>query len=97
MLTLSLNREMRKVKGKIIPCHSPSQKPAREPSESGESLRTFGPVNKILHDIVAAVRPEWCVVRGEFTPRGGLSTSIFARWPSIAPHAKSNKGNPHRK
>jgi 7-cyano-7-deazaguanine reductase len=40
-------------------------------------------VNKILRDIVAAVRPEWCVVRGEFTPRGGLSTSIFARWPAV--------------
>ena len=38
-------------------------------------------VNKILHDIVQAVDPEWCVVRGEFTPRGGLSTSVFARWP----------------
>lgn len=38
-------------------------------------------VNKILHDIVEAVDPEWCVVRGEFTPRGGLTTSIFARWP----------------
>src|SRR5258708_30406159 len=40
-------------------------------------------VNKILRDVVAAVRPEWCVVRGEFTPRGGLTTSIFARWPAI--------------
>ena len=39
-------------------------------------------VNKILHDIVEAIQPEWCVVRGEFTPRGGLTTSIFARWPS---------------
>jgi 7-cyano-7-deazaguanine reductase len=38
-------------------------------------------VNKILRDIVDAVAPEWCVVRGEFTPRGGLTTSIFARWP----------------
>jgi 7-cyano-7-deazaguanine reductase len=38
-------------------------------------------VNKILHDIVAAVQPAWCVVKGEFTPRGGLSTTIFARWP----------------
>jgi 7-cyano-7-deazaguanine reductase len=42
-------------------------------------------VNKILHDIVDAVRPEWCVVRGEFTPRGGLTTSIFARWPERSP------------
>jgi 7-cyano-7-deazaguanine reductase len=38
-------------------------------------------VNKILRDIVEAARPEWCVVRGEFTPRGGLTTSVFARWP----------------
>jgi 7-cyano-7-deazaguanine reductase len=42
-------------------------------------------VNKILHDIVEAIQPEWCVVRGEFTPRGGLTTSIFSRWPSPAP------------
>jgi 7-cyano-7-deazaguanine reductase len=38
-------------------------------------------VNKILRDIVDAIRPEWCVVRGEFTPRGGLTTSVFTRWP----------------
>ena len=38
-------------------------------------------VNKMLRDLVAAVQPEWCVVKGEFTPRGGLNTSIFARWP----------------
>jgi 7-cyano-7-deazaguanine reductase len=38
-------------------------------------------VNKMLHDIVQATKPEWCVVKGEFTPRGGLNTSIFARWP----------------
>jgi 7-cyano-7-deazaguanine reductase len=40
-------------------------------------------VNKILHDIVEAIHPEWCVVRGEFTPRGGLTTSVFARWPQL--------------
>jgi 7-cyano-7-deazaguanine reductase len=38
-------------------------------------------VNKILHDIVEAAQPEWCIVKGEFTPRGGLNTTIFARWP----------------
>jgi 7-cyano-7-deazaguanine reductase len=38
-------------------------------------------VNKMLRDVVDAVQPEWCVVKGEFTPRGGLNTSIFARWP----------------
>lgn len=40
-------------------------------------------VNRMLRDIVAAIRPEWCIVRGEFTPRGGLTTSVFARWPSV--------------
>jgi len=44
-------------------------------------------VNKMLKDIVDAVRPEWCIVRGEFTPRGGLSTSVFARWPRVAGEA----------
>lgn len=38
-------------------------------------------VNKMLHDIVKAIDPVWCVVRGEFTPRGGLTTSVFSRWP----------------
>ncbi|HKM81399.1 MAG TPA: preQ(1) synthase [Candidatus Acidoferrum sp.] len=38
-------------------------------------------VNKMLRDLVDAMQPEWCVVKGEFTPRGGLSTSVFARWP----------------
>ena len=38
-------------------------------------------VNKILHDIVAAVQPAWCIVKGEFTARGGLNTTVFARWP----------------
>lgn len=38
-------------------------------------------VNRILRDIVAAAKPVWCVVRGEFTPRGGLTTSVEACWP----------------
>jgi 7-cyano-7-deazaguanine reductase len=41
-------------------------------------------VNKMLRDIVEAVQPEWCIVKGEFTPRGGLNTTIFARWPERA-------------
>jgi 7-cyano-7-deazaguanine reductase len=41
-------------------------------------------VNKILQDIVKATRPKWCVVRGEFTPRGGLTTAVLARWPAAA-------------
>lgn len=38
-------------------------------------------VNRMLRDIVAAAKPAWCVVRGEFTPRGGLTTTVEARWP----------------
>jgi 7-cyano-7-deazaguanine reductase len=38
-------------------------------------------VNRMLADFVAAARPVWCVVRGEFTPRGGLTTTVEARWP----------------
>ena len=38
-------------------------------------------VNRMLADIVAATHPAWCVVRGEFTPRGGLTTSVEASWP----------------
>jgi 7-cyano-7-deazaguanine reductase len=46
-------------------------------------------VNKILEDIVEAIRPEWCVIRGEFTPRGGLDTTVEARWPR--PRGKARK------
>jgi 7-cyano-7-deazaguanine reductase len=49
-------------------------------------------VNKILRDIVDAVDPEWCVVRGEFTPRGGLTTSIFTRWPGGVTRKTGAKG-----
>jgi 7-cyano-7-deazaguanine reductase len=50
-------------------------------------------VNRILRDIVAAARPVWCVVRGEFTPRGGLTTSVEARWPR---GSASKTGGEHR-
>ena len=48
-------------------------------------------VNRILRDIVAAVQPEWCIVRGEFTPRGGLATTVLARWPALEYKSKSGK------
>jgi len=38
-------------------------------------------VNRILRDIVAATQPVWCRVTGDFTPRGGLTTSVEAHWP----------------
>ncbi|HXZ20690.1 MAG TPA: preQ(1) synthase [Candidatus Acidoferrales bacterium] len=45
-------------------------------------------VNRMLRDIVAAVKPKRCLVRGEFTPRGGLTTTVEARWPRPAPVAR---------
>ncbi len=38
-------------------------------------------VNRILNDFVAAVKPAWAVVRGEFNARGGLKTIVEARYP----------------
>lgn len=38
-------------------------------------------VNRILEDVVRACRPKWAVVRGEFTTRGGMRTTIEARYP----------------
>ena len=38
-------------------------------------------VNRILDDVVRACRPKWAVVRGEFTTRGGMDSTIEARYP----------------
>jgi 7-cyano-7-deazaguanine reductase len=38
-------------------------------------------VNRILRDVVESVGPAWCRVTGDFTPRGGLTTSVEAVWP----------------
>lgn len=46
-------------------------------------------VNRILRDIVAAAHPVWCTVRGEFTPRGGLTTAVEARWPRVTSRKRS--------
>ncbi len=38
-------------------------------------------VNRMLRDFVAATKPDRFTVTGEFTPRGGLTTTIEAKWP----------------
>ncbi|HZQ93190.1 MAG TPA: preQ(1) synthase [Terriglobales bacterium] len=38
-------------------------------------------VNRILEDVVRAARPVWAVVKGDFRPRGGISTVVEAKWP----------------
>lgn len=37
-------------------------------------------LNRMLHHIVDAIRPISCSVTGEFTPRGGMITSVEAYW-----------------
>ena len=38
-------------------------------------------VNRVLEDVVKAAKPVWAVVRGEFRPRGGIGTTVEARYP----------------
>ena len=37
-------------------------------------------VNRILNDLVAALRPRCMTVRGEFTPRGGMHSTVTAEY-----------------
>ena len=41
-------------------------------------------VNQVLEDVVRSARPIWAEVKGDFRPRGGISTLIVARWPRPA-------------
>lgn len=38
-------------------------------------------VNQVLDDLVGAMKPRRLHVRGEFTGRGGLSTTVIAQYP----------------
>jgi 7-cyano-7-deazaguanine reductase len=38
-------------------------------------------VNRVLEDVVRWARPVWAEVKGDFRPRGGISTVVLARWP----------------
>lgn len=38
-------------------------------------------INRILKDIVSAIKPVWISVKGEFTPRGGIHSIVEAHWP----------------
>src|ERR1700680_4121291 len=41
-------------------------------------------VNQVLEDVVKATNAVWAVVKGEFRPRGGIGTTVEARWPRPA-------------
>ena len=36
--------------------------------------------NSILDDLVAVLSPAWITLEAAFTPRGGISTTVTARW-----------------
>ncbi len=38
-------------------------------------------VNQVLNDVVKACAPVWAEVKGDFRPRGGISTVVTARFP----------------
>lgn len=38
-------------------------------------------VNRVLEDVVRCAKPVWVEVKGDFRPRGGLSTVVVAKWP----------------
>ena len=38
-------------------------------------------VNRVLEDVVRWAKPIWAEVKGDFRPRGGISTTVVARWP----------------
>jgi 7-cyano-7-deazaguanine reductase len=38
-------------------------------------------VNRVLEDVVRSSKPVWAEVKGDFRPRGGISTTVVARWP----------------
>jgi len=58
-------------------------KSLKEYLQSYRSLGIFQEniVNRVLEDVVRWARPVWAEVKGDFRPRGGISTAIVARWP----------------
>jgi 7-cyano-7-deazaguanine reductase len=40
-------------------------------------------VNQVLDDVVKAAEPVWAEVKGDFRPRGGISTVVTAPWPRV--------------
>jgi 7-cyano-7-deazaguanine reductase len=44
-------------------------------------------VNQVLDDVVKACNPVWAIIKGDFRPRGGISTIVEARYPRPEPTA----------
>jgi len=63
--------------------HCLELKSLKEYLQSYRSLGIFQEniVNQVLEDVVRWAKPEWAEVKGEFRPRGGISTTVVAKWP----------------
>ena len=46
-------------------------------------------VNRVLRDMISACHPKWAIVRGDFTARGGIQTTVEARYPSAKNRGRS--------
>lgn len=51
-------------------------------------------VNRMLRDIVAATEPVCCQITGDFTPRGGLTTTVKASWAAAARNRSRGASSP---
>lgn len=51
-------------------------------------------VNRILEDVVRAARPRWAMVTGSFTPRGGMRSTIVARYGGAPGRNRTEVGGP---
>src|SRR5712671_4498591 len=83
MVTLSLKSETTNAKGKMNPCHNPSQKPATEPSAPGEFLKKFGPAVQpaAKHRVNTRTRPKTA------------SSGFFMSPPELQRHDLSNSNS----
>ena len=48
-----------------------------------KSLKEYLFCYRNLDDVVKATQPAWCEVKGDFRPRGGISTVVWARYPRL--------------
>jgi 7-cyano-7-deazaguanine reductase len=39
-------------------------------------------VNRMLKDLIKTCKPKWMIVRGEFNIRGGMKTTVEAKFPA---------------
>jgi len=53
-------------------------------------------VNQVLKDVVRWAKPVWAEVKGDFRPRGGISTVVTAKWPRARKRGQRQEVRLHR-